>query len=175
MMRVLGYRPPASVIVAVGVLSLAAAGIAFATIPDSSGVIHGCYKKLNGTLRVVDSPGDCRHSEAAIQWNQRGPQGPPGPPGISGYQLVDRTFETPLPINGFFQAFCPGGTRVFGGGARVELLNASGDSAGFGSPVQSSIPLSGGGGWEVHVNQPVVGGATRARVLFHATCANVAP
>jgi hypothetical protein len=31
------------------------AGIAFATIPDGSGVIHGCYTKSTGTIRVIDS------------------------------------------------------------------------------------------------------------------------
>ena len=33
-------------VVAVGV---AAAGIAYAAIPDNSGVIHGCYKKIKAT------------------------------------------------------------------------------------------------------------------------------
>src|SRR5262249_39368913 len=35
----------------------AAFGVAsgvYAAIPDSSGVVHGCYAKLNGTLRVID-------------------------------------------------------------------------------------------------------------------------
>ena len=30
-------------------------GIAQAAIPDSSGVIHACYNKLTGTLRVIRS------------------------------------------------------------------------------------------------------------------------
>jgi len=30
-------------------------GIAQAAIPDSSGVIHACYNKLTGTLRVISS------------------------------------------------------------------------------------------------------------------------
>src|SRR5262245_58878879 len=35
-------------------LSLAA-GIAYATIPDGDGTIHGCYRKSGGALRVIDN------------------------------------------------------------------------------------------------------------------------
>jgi hypothetical protein len=47
-------------------------GVAYATIPESSGVIHGCYAK-NGALRVVDRvAGDsCRSNETALDWNQQ--------------------------------------------------------------------------------------------------------
>jgi Collagen triple helix repeat (20 copies) len=63
-------------------------GVAFAAIPDSSGVIHGCYQKNVGNLRVIDpSAGDnCRPSEIAISWSQTGPQGPTGPTGPTGPQ-----------------------------------------------------------------------------------------
>ena len=58
----------------------AAAGVAYASIPDSSGVIHGCYKKTRGMLRVIDSATTtCGNDETALTWNQTGPQGPTGP------------------------------------------------------------------------------------------------
>jgi hypothetical protein len=65
-----------------------AGGAALAAIPDSSGVINGCYQKNVGNLRVIDSSaGDsCRPSEIAIRWSQTGPQGPPGPQGPTGPQ-----------------------------------------------------------------------------------------
>ena len=62
-----------------------AGGVAYATIPDSAGVIHGCYSK-SGSLRVID-PSKSQHCAAAetpIQWNQTGPQGLPGAPGTNG-------------------------------------------------------------------------------------------
>jgi hypothetical protein len=61
-------------------------GAALAAIPDSSGVINGCYQKNVGNLRVIDSAaGDsCRPSEIAISWSQTGPQGPQGPTGPQG-------------------------------------------------------------------------------------------
>ena len=74
------------IIVCAVALSAAGAGIAYATIPDSAGVIHGCYQKDVGTLRVIDpSTGDtCRASESPISWSQTGPAGPQGPQGLPG-------------------------------------------------------------------------------------------
>lgn len=62
------------------------AGIAYASIPDQSEIIHGCYKTSDGKLRVIDTgAGDsCGPSETAIDWNQKGPQGPTGPQGPQG-------------------------------------------------------------------------------------------
>src|SRR5262245_62540376 len=60
------------------------AGIAYATIP-SGGVIHGCYTKSGGALRVVD--GDvtgCKSGETSLDWNVQGPAGPAGPGGAQG-------------------------------------------------------------------------------------------
>jgi hypothetical protein len=53
----------------------AAGGVAFAVIPDAgTGVIHSCYDKTTGALRVIDpSKGQsCGSSEAALNWNGRG-------------------------------------------------------------------------------------------------------
>ena len=60
---------------------LAAGGIAYASIPDSSGVFHACYKKVGGQLRLVDSASQCNPSELATQWSQIGPSGPSKEPG----------------------------------------------------------------------------------------------
>ena len=66
--------------------SVLVGGVAFAAIPDSNGVINGCYQKNVGNLRVIDpSAGDsCRPSEVPISWSQIGPQGPQGPKGDTG-------------------------------------------------------------------------------------------
>src|SRR5688572_25965003 len=62
--------------------------IAYASIPDSNGVIHGCFKTSNGSLRVIDSPAvQCDpRNETAISWSQTGPQGSPGEVGPAGPQ-----------------------------------------------------------------------------------------
>jgi hypothetical protein len=63
-------------VVALAAMVIAIGGVAFATIPDSSGTIHGCYQKGVGSLRVVESAADCRTNETAISWNQEGRPGP---------------------------------------------------------------------------------------------------
>jgi hypothetical protein len=74
-------------LVLLGALALAAAagGVAWATVPGNEGVIHACYQKSSGILRVLDSPRDkCTRSERPIEWNVEGPQGPPGEQGLPG-------------------------------------------------------------------------------------------
>jgi collagen triple helix repeat protein len=58
-------------------------GVALATIPGSGGVIHGCYAKFGGSLRVIDQ-GSCRTTESPLNWNQMGQQGLQGPQGPQG-------------------------------------------------------------------------------------------
>ena len=84
---------PRRKMVIIGAALILLGALAYASIPDSSGVIHGCYKKSGGTLRVIDdttSQCDSR-AETPIQWNQtgpQGPQGPTGPQGPAGYSLA---------------------------------------------------------------------------------------
>jgi hypothetical protein len=62
-------------------------GAAYATIPDGGGVIHGCYAKSGGSLRVVDDTvTNCKSGETSLQWGVQGPQGPQGPQGAQGPQ-----------------------------------------------------------------------------------------
>jgi type VI secretion system secreted protein Hcp len=72
----------------VGIPTVAALGagsaIAVAAIPGDDGTIDGCYSQANGSLRVVENADECRKSETAIKWNQRGPAGPQGIPGPAG-------------------------------------------------------------------------------------------
>jgi hypothetical protein len=80
-------RPAVAALVIVGAL-VAAGGIAYATVPDSSGVIHGCYQKNQGTLRVIDTGQSqtCSSSESPLNWSQTGPKGQQGPVGPTGPQ-----------------------------------------------------------------------------------------
>ena len=63
-----------------------AGSVAGASIPDSNGVVHGCYGKTGGALRVVDTAkGEvCRAAELALTWNQKGPTGSNGAKGATG-------------------------------------------------------------------------------------------
>lgn len=79
------HRSPRALLVSAAAAS-ALAAIAYASIPDANGVIHGCYKKSGGTLRVIDSAtAQCdERNETPVQWSQTGPQGLPGPQGEQG-------------------------------------------------------------------------------------------
>jgi hypothetical protein len=70
-------------------LGLAAGGIAYASIPDSNGVIHGCYQRNSGAFHVIGTNptvggGACASNETAVDWGQGGSPGASGPSGPSG-------------------------------------------------------------------------------------------
>ena len=67
-------------------LTLIVGGLtAHAAIPDANGVIHACFNKNKGTLRIIDFPTEqCVASEVAIAWNQAGPASPTGATGATG-------------------------------------------------------------------------------------------
>jgi Collagen triple helix repeat (20 copies) len=71
-----------------GAVLVLSVGIAFAAIPDASGVINGCFVSGQGQLRVIDKDkGEtCKSNETAISWNQKGPKGDTGPQGATGVQ-----------------------------------------------------------------------------------------
>jgi hypothetical protein len=129
MLRKLARSRLASASLISSVLLVLAGMVAFASIPDSAGVIHACYNTAAGTLRVIDSPTQaCRPSETAISWNQvgpsgaigpQGPQGPQGPSGVLGLQVVNTTSAFDTSSYKTVTALCPAGTKVVSGGAGV--------------------------------------------------------
>jgi hypothetical protein len=87
------YRSKKLVAALIAIVAIAAASAAFAAIPGGGGVIHGCYDKQSGLVRVTDTatnkPKACTTSESALDWNQQGPQGiqgVAGPQGATGAQ-----------------------------------------------------------------------------------------
>jgi hypothetical protein len=63
-------------------------GTAFAvssSIPDSAGVIHGCYDS-GGNMKVIDTSvtASCPKGYSPLDWNQSGPAGTAGSPGLAG-------------------------------------------------------------------------------------------
>jgi hypothetical protein len=67
--------------------TLAVLLLVFFTTPCFSQTIYGCYKKTNGTLRIVADHSLCKTKELPITFNT-GEQGPPGPKGDQGIQGV---------------------------------------------------------------------------------------
>jgi hypothetical protein len=68
----------ASLLVATAALVVALGGVAYGTIPDSNGAIHGCVLP-SGQLRVIDTGAGqtCGTNETPLNWNQSGRSGTP--------------------------------------------------------------------------------------------------
>ncbi len=99
-------RAPLRVVVPSVVALAAGTAVAVGDIPDSNGVIHGCYGNVAesqsesstpyGVLRVIDpslqgtevsaDAYQCLAGETPISWNQQGPPGAPGANGAQGIQ-----------------------------------------------------------------------------------------
>jgi hypothetical protein len=64
-----------------------AAGIGWAAIPSSNGVINAC-RASNGSVKIIDAESgqSCPSSQTALQWSVQGPTGPQGPAGPAGLQ-----------------------------------------------------------------------------------------
>jgi len=170
------------------VVGVAVGGIAYASIPDSGGVIHGCYQKNNGNLRVIDSSGKgCTTSEKPRDWSQTGPTGltgesgatgptgatgATGPSGVSGYEIVSHTTTDTTSsggVNGFFSVSCPQGKKaVGGGGSAVDGVGAIGVNDG----VRASVPSNGGAGWVIAVWVDNPSNVTGFTVTVYAICEN---
>ncbi|MEA2509077.1 MAG: hypothetical protein QOG21_1159, partial [Actinomycetota bacterium] len=70
---------------------IVAAGVAYAAIPDSTGVYTACKLNAAGTIRLIDPSlpstnvlGHCTSLETLITWNQKGLKGDPGANGANG-------------------------------------------------------------------------------------------
>jgi hypothetical protein len=63
-----------------------AAGAGYAAIPSSSGAVEGCYERITGVLRVIDTEAgkSCKSFENPITWSVQGPAGAMGPAGPQG-------------------------------------------------------------------------------------------
>ncbi|MGH3071173.1 MAG: hypothetical protein ACRDNB_02740 [Gaiellaceae bacterium] len=174
-----------------------AGGVAWATIPAADGVIHGCYQKEEGNLRVVDNTvASCRPAEVAISWSQTGPQGSQGPAGPTGPQGPqgekgetgddgadgvsgwEQKTNSLLVGNGpnevfFADATCSPGKKPLGGG--YQLKDEGGGASGelereASDEVLASVPLN--SGWRVAVQQDEDEDFT---LIVWVVCANVSP
>jgi type VI secretion system secreted protein Hcp len=75
-------KKAALALLAVAVLGVGAAAIAWAAAGDSA-VIGACVAKGSGLVRIP-AGGGCRRNETALDWNAQGPAGPQGPQGPAG-------------------------------------------------------------------------------------------
>jgi hypothetical protein len=163
------------------VVAASLAGTAYATIPGGDGVIHGCYMKSGGTLRVIDaSVTKCKSTETSLDWSQRGlpgPQGDPGPAGpqgeqgepgapggLAGYQIVSAVSEDNSAPFKTLTASCPAGKVPVGGGAQTNLED---------DVAVTSSDINGFDGWRA-VAAEIAPTDTTWTLLVHVICADEA-
>jgi hypothetical protein len=122
------------IVIVIAGLALAG-GVAYATIPDAGGTIHGCYVKQIGVLRVIDmsSGQKCTALEASLDWSQQGPAGPAGsqgpqgpagpagPAGPTGQQgpagsATTYNYRQAQAVGNIVEAYCLPGEKLTGGG-----------------------------------------------------------
>ena len=137
-------------------LLVALAGVAWAAIPGSGGVINGCYGKQTGILRVIDGEAgkSCLSFETPFNWNQQGPKGDPGAPGARGERGPAGPAMTVVRVGALGQsvslAHCLIGEVATGGG---------GQASGAGPALSHSLPLTAAGsttptGWIARTSDP---------------------
>jgi hypothetical protein len=85
-------------------LFVALSGGAYAAVsgvPGRDGVIHSCFNKKSGAVRVVAAGRRCaRSKEASLSWNQTGVKGDKGDAGPKGEKGEKGSTGSPGPITG---------------------------------------------------------------------------
>ena len=122
-----GRRPLLAVVIAA---MAAAGGIAYASIPDSEGVIHACYnpKTPSGSqLYVIDSDTrSCAKGQTELTWSRT------GPPGTDGVSVTSEALTADPEASN-----CPdGGSKFTAAGDNVTYAcnGAKGDPGETGPP-----------------------------------------
>lgn len=144
-------------VAAIAITISLASGAAWATIPDSSGIIHGCYQTANGRLKVIDTDlgQTCSPSESSLSWNQTGPQGPPGPQGPAGAKGATGPQGLAGPPGPQGDQGAPGQQGPTGPSGPTDVWSASAYGNGFNNPDNGHTLGSINGGADlVHVTVP---------------------
>ena len=191
----LASRPRGSLVLAVGTVAaaLCSGAIADGVSADGSPVVHACYTRPGGALRLGSV---CRTNERPVSWSQTGPAGPSGPAGPQGVQgpvgsegprgTASTTVVTasdsvvahalapglpPPPGTLTATASCPSGAAIAGGGQRSRLVESSGVESGGADEiwVTSSYPSS-SAAWTVEAALTPKQPEERLTITAYAIC-----
>jgi len=123
------------------------ADAAFASIPDSGGVIHGCYKAnasgKRASLGVIDtalSGGVCPSGQTEVDWNQTGPTGPAGATGATGPAGPSTAGPDGLGVTVEVGAEASGGVATAECPSAEPFVVGGGGTDGPGEPIDYSVP-----------------------------------
>jgi hypothetical protein len=130
-----GFRPRLSYANVVSTVALFAAlgggGLAAIAATGGNRVIHACYVKKTGNLRVNAGNKKCGKKESALSFNQQGPRGAagvagvPGTPGSTGARGAD---GPAVDSSAFLRDSCPSGTALIGVRECIETSGRTPDT-----------------------------------------------
>jgi hypothetical protein len=83
-------RKRLAIILGIAAVFVLVAGAAWASIPGPDGVIHGCRKNTDGSLRAIDSAATCPSGWTALNW-----QAGPASGTLYGFRHVIQTVDVP--------------------------------------------------------------------------------
>lgn len=168
----------AKLLVAVAISAVvggAATAVVSASIPDSSGTIHGCYNTKTGNLSVIDSGAGktCTAKQTALNWSANGGGGSSGPAGIA---YVDFNFNGGQSV---LDSARSSGVSSFGdagnGLACITFVKTPSFfvSSGIGSPSPAKAAIKTANGWtDDTTSYPFGGGGPSSE---DTTCDTSAP
>ena len=165
----LSSAAPLKLLAAVSIATIAASiatvavidGVSTASIPDSTGIIHGCYKNHGGQLRVINttSTSQCPAGTTSLNWTQ----------GVGSAQVQDFRspgtfgFVDPAGVASVLvEAWGGGGGGGGGGGLTTIPPFINGDEGSYGSPggyVRALVSVTPGETYSVVVGGGGDGGA----------------
>ena len=130
-----GLRGKRLVLVTMAIFG-AAGGIAFASIPDSTGTYHAGMLVKDGTIRIIDPTTDqCKaKTETEITFNKQGPQGSQGVPGQNGTNGVSPTVRQVAPGPN-----CPAGGAAITDAANSTAYVCNGSNGADGQPFSGTF------------------------------------
>lgn len=133
---------------------LAIGGVAVASIPDAQGVIHGCRKNTDGSLKVIDSATQtCGNGYTVLNWQT----------GTTFYQVrTESVVSTDGAGSSGATAVCNTGDVVTGGGYQLTPDIAKVTAS---EPVPDAPQR-----WAVNFDTTVIGG--QVTVTVFAVCAH---
>ncbi len=143
---------------------------AYGSIPDSSGVIHGCYSTANRALSVINYPkvSTCPTGTKSLNWSQGVSSG-----SIYGAQVWVGDFQPTGPSDGTHLASCPAGQVVVAASAWLVANTVSGGAP---QPLVAQIAYSNqfenraeiyAGQYASDFSDP------SARISWNLTCGNI--
>jgi hypothetical protein len=143
-------------------------GTGMASVPDSNGAVHACYKVSGsslGRLRVIDpSKGQhCNSNEAALTIGRRGLRGLTGPKGAQG---VPGATGGPGAIGGSVAFIDPADTEGFAGLGGQQSMTTLASAA-------TSLPTGGVIGKLLVSADPVGGGTVGVTIIVNGSASSI--